>query len=404
MASLQIAFGFLGSSSSDGADPRPRQKRHASGAADAQRSYRTSIMESEVARYLSSMAPEIRWGLLPERIRGMVGSEAEWSRLLRAHSISTQAVWTSSLGDEATYLNDMLTASRERGLLYPYHLAHELSAHGATRVSPFEYYVEMIMDRMRSERSYDTIPSFTAADCVRLVQCGRNEFIHALNALRSKGWLWKRRRALMAKQLPPTPPMDMPVLHYWEVHPTRAAAATLAGAAGARGRGGGKPATTAAAAMRRSLFGGTGGLGGAGGGAGGGAASRDTPGVDDAEEAEEEQGEEGASGGSSGPRRLTTSELEALGQVVSGSAVYAGQLPRESLGGLHAHGLVRFEVRVTAADRIAVPPLTGFVMNRVGNDYLEKVSRPATTVCRLPSAVCRLPSAHALGPPRVTFT
>ena len=194
-------------------------------------------MESEVARYLSDNSAETRWSLLPERLRGIVGSEGEWNRLLRTHSISTQSGWKPSLGDEASYYAEMLSTSRERGLLFPYHLAQELSAHASTRVSPFDYYVEMILDRMRSERSYDTIPSFTAADCVRLVQCGRNEFIHALNNLRSKGWLWKRRRNLMLKQLPVAPPMDLPVLHYWVVHPTRAAAAALSGGTSAsRGR------------------------------------------------------------------------------------------------------------------------------------------------------------------------
>ena len=52
---------------------------------------------------------------------------------------------------------------------------------------------------------------------------------------------------------------------------------------------------------------------------------------------------------------------------------YAGELPRDALSSLYAAGLVRYSVPVNANDRIAVPPLKGFVMNRVGHDYLEKV-------------------------------
>jgi hypothetical protein len=40
------------------------------------------------------------------------------------------------------------------------------------------------------------------ADCGRLVGVGRNEFLHALKQCRSKGWLWKRRRAIIASSLP----------------------------------------------------------------------------------------------------------------------------------------------------------------------------------------------------------
>ena len=39
----------------------------------------------------------------------------------------------------------------------------------------------------------------------------------------------------------------------------------------------------------------------------------------------------------------------------------------------YAAGLVRYDVPVGDGDRISVPPLSGFVMNRVGNDYLEKL-------------------------------
>jgi hypothetical protein len=124
-------------------------------------------MEREIAAYLGSAAGvELRWGLLPERMRAVVGSEAEWLRAVRVHSISVQSAWSPprarsrrpppcncaaanrvafvsrhhAVGDQDTYLSDMLTSSRERGLLYPYHLAEAIAAasKSARLDTPFE--------------------------------------------------------------------------------------------------------------------------------------------------------------------------------------------------------------------------------------------------------------------------
>ena len=192
-----------------------------------------------VTDYLDASGNELQWGLLPERVRQAVnGSEAEWQRAARAHSLAVQAGWSSALGgDEAAYLEDLLRNSREKGMLYPYHLAEALAAHKSlVATTPFDYYQEMLIETMRAERSYDTIPNFTAADCVRLIGVGRNEFIHALNQCRSKGWLWKRRRQIIAKQLPAAALPTLPVLHWWHVHATKTAHALLAARA-ARARG-----------------------------------------------------------------------------------------------------------------------------------------------------------------------
>jgi hypothetical protein len=390
-------------------------------------------MDREVATYLGVADPELRWGLLPERLRGVLGSEAEWLRALRAHFISVQSEWKAVLGgEEAAYYADMLTASREKGMLYPYHLARQL-ANQALRMkdaqhSPFDYYVEMIVERMRSDRSYDTIPSFTAADCVRLVQCGRNEFIHALNNCRSKGWLWKRRRALIAKQLPPAPPLDLRILHWWEVHPTRAAAGALAAAAaGGRARGPArsaaiKRASNAIASFAREAAGGAG-AGGVSAGVSSAAAAAAAAGAEEAVGEDEEYGSgAGVAGVASADGALSTVEAEALALIAGslGPPLLAGMLPSDALRALHAGGLVRFTVPMSEADRIAVPPLTGFVMNRVGNDYLEKLlyelfvsndessslgglaellDQPPDLVARAASIACRLGFAKKLTAP-----
>ena len=46
---------------------------------------------------------------------------------------------------------------------------------------------------------------------------------------------------------------------------------------------------------------------------------------------------------------------------------------RSALPALYAARLIRYEVPVHNGDRVAVPPLSGFVMNRVGNDHMERL-------------------------------
>ena len=124
---------------------------------------------------------------------------------------------------------------------------------------------------------------------------------------------------------------------------------------------------------------------------------------------------------------LTPSEAGSLSHLLNaakaGAPTLAGMLPKESIGSLHAAGLIRFGVPMSAPDRIAVPPLSGFVMNRVGNDYLEKVlyemfvsndeattlgnlaallGQSAELVMRAASIACRLGFAKKLTAPSLS--
>ena len=231
-----------------------------------------STAEGEaVAQWLEKRPTAVQWEVLPPALRARLGSEAAWLRALRAHSLGLQLPWSSALGvEEKEYLAELLKASRERLLLYPYHLARRLAACWPAE-TPFRYYREMLFEMLRSERSYDTIPNFTAADAARLLRVGRNEFLHALNECRSKGWLWKRRRGLIMKQLPSAPPPDLPLEDWWVVcasEPALSIAADLlAGRASRRTRG------RSGTGLGGSGLGGSGlggsGLGGSGGELGG---------------------------------------------------------------------------------------------------------------------------------------
>ncbi|MEQ2198974.1 hypothetical protein XENOCAPTIV_021813, partial [Xenoophorus captivus] len=65
--------------------------------------------------------------------------------------------------DERRYYEELLKYSRDHLMLYPYHLS-DIMVKGL-RVTPFSYYIGIMEDIMNSEKSYDSLPNFTAADC-----------------------------------------------------------------------------------------------------------------------------------------------------------------------------------------------------------------------------------------------
>lgn len=65
--------------------------------------------------------------------------------------------------DEKKYYEELLTYSKNNLMLYPYHLADVIVK--GLRVTPFQYYLSIIETVMDSDKSYDSIPNFTAIDC-----------------------------------------------------------------------------------------------------------------------------------------------------------------------------------------------------------------------------------------------
>ncbi len=65
--------------------------------------------------------------------------------------------------DERKYYEELIEYSRKSLMLFPYHLADVIVR--VLNVSPFHYYVTMLEYLMDQEKSYDSLPNFTAADC-----------------------------------------------------------------------------------------------------------------------------------------------------------------------------------------------------------------------------------------------
>lgn len=114
-------------------------------------------------------------------------------------------------------------------MLYPYHLV-DLFVRGL-RITPFNYYLDMLSDLMLSEKSYDTLPNFTAIDCLRLLGIGRNQYIDLINKYRSSsvssstasllglGLIGStNRRKQHPRTLLPTQPVSIVIEPWWVVN------------------------------------------------------------------------------------------------------------------------------------------------------------------------------------------
>ncbi len=62
---------------------------------------------------------------------------------------------------------------------------------------------------MTAEKSYDSLPNFTAADCLRLLGIGRNQYIDLMNQNRSNKKLFRRAKPI--RDILPARPVDIPI-------------------------------------------------------------------------------------------------------------------------------------------------------------------------------------------------
>jgi len=126
--------------------------------------------------------------------------------------------WAGSLATAAChefeYYEQLLKTYKAKQRVFPYHMAEEIC--GKLRVTPFKYYYDVLFQAMRNELPYDQIPNFTAADIIRLIGIGRNEYIAKLNACNEKKLLWRMNKAI-AKEHLPTEPASIKLTGWWRV-------------------------------------------------------------------------------------------------------------------------------------------------------------------------------------------
>ncbi|XP_075070134.1 protein FAM91A1 isoform X2 [Mixophyes fleayi] len=238
------------------------------------------------------------WAKLPANVRQSLGnSQKEYEKHVILYSIRNQLRYRSNLvkhvkKDERKYYEELLKYSREHLMLYPYHLS-DIMVKGL-RITPFSYYIGIMEDIMNSEKSYDSLPNFTAADCLRLLGIGRNQYIDLMNQCRSSKKFFRRKTA---RDLLPVKPVEITIEAWWVVQA--------------------------------------------------GYITEDDIKI------------------------CSTVEKRAIDKIIDSGPQLAGTLEYNVVHSLYNKGFIYLDVPISDDSCIAVPPLEGFVMNRLQGDYFE---------------------------------
>jgi len=174
------------------------------------------MMSSEVIAHIKN---NYTWSKLPKSVQQTLGNtESNWDKCVSDYCIKNQYRFKGSIAkkvrkDEKIYYQELIQYSRKNLMLYPYHLS-DIVVKGL-RLTPFSYYCNMMQDIMASEKSYDSLPNFTAADCLRLMGIGRNQYIEMMNQCKSSKRFFRLKRPL--RELLPSKPIHQKNIETWWV-------------------------------------------------------------------------------------------------------------------------------------------------------------------------------------------
>lgn len=70
-----------------------------------------------------------------------------------------------------------------------------------------------MVDVMSAEKSYDSIPNFTAVDAMRLLGIGRNQYIELMNQNRANRRLFRRSKSI--REILPQKPTNIATIEPW---------------------------------------------------------------------------------------------------------------------------------------------------------------------------------------------
>ncbi|XP_057314179.1 protein FAM91A1-like isoform X2 [Hydractinia symbiolongicarpus] len=174
------------------------------------------MMNPEVEAHIKN---QYTWVRLPASVKQTLGNtEKNWDKCVSDYCIKNQFRFKGSIvkqvrKDEKRYYQELLQYSRSNLMMYPYHLS-DIIVKGL-RLTPFGYYCNMLQDVMTNERSYDSLPNFTAADCLRLLGIGRNQYIEMMNQCKSSKRFFRAKRP--PRELLPVKPIPQTVIKSWWV-------------------------------------------------------------------------------------------------------------------------------------------------------------------------------------------
>nr|CDQ02908.1 Bm3808, isoform b [Brugia malayi] len=176
------------------------------------------MTDKDVDQYIRQ---NIVWSKLPQEIRIVLGnSQREYDKLVLEYSIKNQLRYKGNIvkyvkKNEETYYDILLKYSETHLMLYPYHLSNIVVRE--LRMTPFSYYINVIANLMNAEKSYDSLPNFTAADAMRLLGIGRNQYIELMNQNRCNRKIFRKSKSL--RELLPEKPVAINIEPWWLVAP-----------------------------------------------------------------------------------------------------------------------------------------------------------------------------------------
>jgi len=259
-------------------------------------------MSSDIEEYIRS---KTSWECLPISVQQQLGnSSKEYEKNIVQFSIKNQLRYRGNLvrhikKDEKRYYEELIDYSRRNLMLFPYHLSDVVVK--GLRITPFQYYIMVLEIIMGQEKSYDSLPNFTAVDCLRLLGIGRNQYIELMNKTRTKSKFGGFTSSLFRKSyrdlLPSRPVSTVPILPWWVVQV--------------------------------------------------GYITEDDV------------------------KSLNKKQKSVIDQIIDNGPCPAGQLAHDEVHSLYLQGLIYLDIIIDDDDHMIVPPLEGFVMNRVTGDYFE---------------------------------
>eukprot|EP00090_Calanus_glacialis_P008224 TRINITY_DN16538_c0_g1_i1.p1 TRINITY_DN16538_c0_g1~~TRINITY_DN16538_c0_g1_i1.p1 ORF type:complete len:858 (-),score=315.54 TRINITY_DN16538_c0_g1_i1:118-2628(-) len=262
-------------------------------------------MANSNAEIESFIRSKTSWEALPIVVQQQLGnSSKEYEKSVVQFSIRNQLRYRGNLvrhvkKDEKRYYEELVDYSRRNLMLFPYHLSDVVVK--GLRITPFQYYIMVLEIIMGQEKSYDSLPNFTAVDCLRLLGIGRNQYIELMNKTRTKTKFGGFTTSLFKKSyrdlLPTRPVSSVTILPWWVVQV--------------------------------------------------GYITEDDV------------------------RSLTKPQKTVIDQIIDHGPCPAGQLAYSEVHSLYLQGLIYLDILIDDKDHMVVPPLEGFVMNRVTGDYFE---------------------------------
>ncbi|XP_011197048.1 protein FAM91A1 [Zeugodacus cucurbitae] len=131
----------------------------------------------------------IPWAAVPIHLKQVLhNNQLDYEKYVFNYSLKNQLRFRGNLVSkvfrhEQRYYELLVQKSINGLLLFPYHLADIITK--GLRVTPFNYYLDLVSQLLRNDKSYDTLPNFTAADCLRILGIGRNEYLSLISDLKT---------------------------------------------------------------------------------------------------------------------------------------------------------------------------------------------------------------------------